>query len=272
VELREGWEHQAVVLSQTLIFQPSSSESANTNLLHPQQQEEETQEEPVELREGREHQAVVPPMLPGRPAGPCRDPRAGLPGPTLEEALASAAGKEKAVAEALPLDAIQVLSIDDEFKYLLRPNRNSLWKAVAEALPPDAVQHSEFVCLSRHPAHSCTCLKAFAVHPEAHIVLQRVVVRFVTAAGWDRDGAGRTQPRDATAGAWQPCEAPPALAGQHRGPGPGSGQPAAARRMCAFLRNTRFVCLKADIRKRHRLLWLFNTVVPGSCRAEPPVD
>jgi hypothetical protein len=32
----------------------------------------------------------------------------GVPGPSLEEALLSAAGKERAVAEALPPDAIQV--------------------------------------------------------------------------------------------------------------------------------------------------------------------
>ena len=50
----------------------------------------------------------MPLLLPLRPAGACTDPRAGSAGPSPEDALALAAGAEKAVADALPLDATQV--------------------------------------------------------------------------------------------------------------------------------------------------------------------
>jgi hypothetical protein len=59
------------------------------------------------IREGPQYQAEVPsgPPMP-RPTGAEEDdPRAAIPGPSPEEALAMAAGPEKDSAEALPLDA-----------------------------------------------------------------------------------------------------------------------------------------------------------------------
>ena len=60
----------------------------------------------METREGPEYQAVIPALLGLRAEG-CEsdDPRSGCPGPSALDLLNSAAGREKASAESLPLDA-----------------------------------------------------------------------------------------------------------------------------------------------------------------------
>ena len=57
-----------------------------------------------QLRESAEHQADIPDRI-GDPPAPSQDPPRWDPGPSFEEALASASGPEKAAADMLPLDA-----------------------------------------------------------------------------------------------------------------------------------------------------------------------
>ena len=58
----------------------------------------------AQLRESAEHQAVIPDRIADPPAVSQSPPR-WEPGPSYEEALASASGPEKAAADLLPLDA-----------------------------------------------------------------------------------------------------------------------------------------------------------------------
>ena len=58
-------------------------------------------------RHGKDYQAVVPARQP-RPAGACDDPRMGVRGPDEAAAKLLARTVEKAAADALPPDAVQV--------------------------------------------------------------------------------------------------------------------------------------------------------------------
>lgn len=57
-----------------------------------------------QLRESAQHQAVIPDRV-RHPPAPSHSPPRWDPGPSYEEALASASGPEKAAADLLPLDA-----------------------------------------------------------------------------------------------------------------------------------------------------------------------
>ena len=59
-------------------------------------------------RHGKEYQAPIPARRGPRPEGACDDPRAGVRGPDEAAAKLLARTVEKAAADALPPDAVQV--------------------------------------------------------------------------------------------------------------------------------------------------------------------
>jgi len=61
-------------------------------------------------RHGKDYQAIVPACQP-RPAGACDDPRMGVRGPDEAAAKLLARTVEKAAADALPPDAVQVCGV-----------------------------------------------------------------------------------------------------------------------------------------------------------------
>ena len=61
-------------------------------------------------RYGKDYQAIIPARQP-RPAGACDDPRMGVRGPDEAAAKLLARTVEKAAADALPPDAVQVCRV-----------------------------------------------------------------------------------------------------------------------------------------------------------------